>query len=62
MNTPASKSPPYDTPSAQADGGALVRSWLPAPPARVPGVGYGDGSIEEAPEAAGRDHTGEATS
>ena len=37
----------YDTPLGEADGGvgAFVRSWLPAPPARVLEIGSGDGRL-----------------
>lgn len=37
----------YDTPLGEADGGvgAFIRSWLPAPPARVLEIGCGDGRL-----------------
>lgn len=37
----------YDAPLGEADGGvgAFVRSWLPAPPARVLEIGCGDGRL-----------------
>ena len=37
----------YDTPPGEVDGGvgAFVRSWLPAPPARVLEIGSGDGRL-----------------
>ena len=37
----------YDTPPGEADGGvgAFIRSWLPAPPARVLEIGSGDGGL-----------------
>ena len=40
----------YDVPLGEADGGvgAFVRSWLPAPPARVLEIGCGDGELAPA--------------
>lgn len=47
MNTPKGRSLLYDTSVAEGDGGvgAFVRSWLPAPPARVLEIGCGDGEL-----------------
>lgn len=47
MNTPKGRGLLYDTPVTEGDGGvgAFVRSWLPAPPARVLEIGCGEGEL-----------------